>query len=138
MRFYRALQEKSQYFTGKNLKVDSFSDLLGHLSRLDEDRKEVLFRGQSEARYMLYSSLQRLWVDRKLDKHYSSYKELSDNLISNSRQWNSGLISRYLNNAGWEETEMSVLSIMQHYGVPTPLLDFTYDVNKSLFLRFRI
>ena len=134
MRFYRALQEKSQYFIKRNLKVDNIRDLLDLLKEIsNSEKQDILFRGQPEAKYMLYSSLQRYWVERKLQKHYGSYRELIDNLIENSRKWNSGLILRYLKNSGWDETCMSVLSIMQHYGVPTPLLDFTYDVHKSLF-----
>ncbi|HEX2969527.1 MAG TPA: FRG domain-containing protein [Bacteroidales bacterium] len=134
MRFYKTLQEKSQYFAKRNIRVDSINDLLAILKEFDNPyNSEVLFRGQPEARFMLYSSLQRIWIDRKLEKHYSSYGELIYNLIDNSRKWNSGLITRYLRNAGLYESEMSILSIMQHYGVPTPLLDFTYDIKKSLF-----
>lgn len=134
MRFYKALQEKGQYFIKRNLKVDNLSNLLALIEEFSGNGKEsILFRGQPEAKYMLYSSLQRYWVERKLEKHYGSYRELIDNLIENSRKWNSGLIKRYLKNSGWNETKMSILSIMQHYGVPTPLLDFTYDINKSLY-----
>lgn len=132
MRFYKTLQEKGQYFIKRNLKVDDLHQLLELMNEF-MDSGGVLFRGQPEARFMLYSSLQRLWIDRKLEMHYENYRELIDNLVDNSRKWNSGLISRYLKNAGWKETELSVLSIMQHYGVPTPLLDFTYDIQKSLF-----
>lgn len=134
MRFYRALQEKSQYFIKRNLRFDNLKDLLDLLKEFSSsDNQDFLFRGQPEAKFMLYSSLQRYWVERKLEKYYGSYRELIDNLIENSRKWNSGLILRYLKNSGWNETEMSILSIMQHYGVPTPLLDFTCDVHKSLF-----
>ncbi len=134
MRFYKALQEKSQYFIKRNLKIDKLSDLLELLKEFDSSGKsEVLFRGQPEAKFMLYSSLQRLWIDRKLEKHYESYRELIINLINNSKEWNTGLITRYLRNSGRQENDMSILSIMQHYGVPTPLLDFTYDISKSLF-----
>lgn len=134
MRFYKTLFEKKKFFFKRNLTIDTFEELLGVLDEFEDNgTPEVLFRGQPEAKYMLYSSLQRLWIGRKLEKHYKSYRELVDNLIANSKEWNSGLVSRYLKNAGWHETEMSVLSIMQHYGVPTPLLDFTYDINKSLF-----
>lgn len=134
MRFYKTLAEKKKYFIKRNLEINTFDELLILLKQFEEKGKSyVLFRGQPDAKLMLYSSLQRLWIDRKLEKHYKSYRQLIDNLIANSKLWNSGLVSRYLRNAGWHETEMSVLSIMQHYGVPTPLLDFTYDVNKSLF-----
>lgn len=134
MRLYKTLFEKEKFFFKRNLTINTFDELLGVLDEFEANgRAHVLFRGQPESKYMLYSSLQRLWIGRKLEKHYKSYRELLDNLIANSKAWNSGLVSRYLKNAGWHETEMSILSIMQHYGVPTPLLDFTYDINKSLF-----
>lgn len=134
MRFYKTLGEKKKYFIKRDLEINTFDELTSLLKEFEiSGKSNVLFRGQPDAKLMLYSSLQRLWIGRKLSKHYGSYRQLIDNLIANSKEWNSGLVSRYLKNAGWHETEMSILSIMQHYGVPTPLLDFTYDINKSLF-----
>lgn len=131
MRYYKTLGEKARIFISGDAVIDKFSDLIKTLDDLNNEHN--LFRGQPEAKLKLYSSLQRLWIGKRLHKHYNSYNDLVNNLIRNSREWNSGLISRYLKNSGWQENEMSILSIMQHYGVPTPLLDFTYDFKKSLF-----
>lgn len=134
MQYFRSLEEKKQFYITGNLRIDNYSDLTQTLQKLHKiDTTDTLFRGQCEAKYMLYSSLQRLWSDKLLHNHYRSFQELIKNLIQNCKSWNSGLISKYFRIAGWDENDLSFLSIMQHYGVPTPLLDFTYDFNKSLF-----
>lgn len=134
MQYYTTLEDKKQFYITGNFAVDKFSNLTEALEKVNKiNNKDAIFRGQSEAKYMLYSSLQRLWIDKKLKNHYKSYKELIDSLIHNCKIWNNGLILKYLNYFGSEENEMSILSIMQHYGVPTPMLDFTYDIYKSLF-----
>jgi hypothetical protein len=134
MLYFNTLEEKEQFYISGNLRIDKFSDFLETIQKLSKtDTTDTLFRGQCEAKYMLYSSLQRLWDDKLLKNHYESYRQLINNLIQNCRDWNSGIITKYLKNTGGEENELSYLSIMQHYGVPTPLLDFTYDINKSLY-----
>jgi hypothetical protein len=134
MQYFNTLEEKERFYISGNLRIEKFSDLVKTLQKLETiDTTNTIFRGQCEAKYMLYSSLQRLWSEKKLQNHYESYKELIKNLIKNCKTWNSGLISKYFKNSGWTENDLSFLSIMQHYGVPTPLLDFTYDLNKSLF-----
>lgn len=134
MNYFSSLAEKSKYYISGDSWIDDFDELVEHIENIEkENGSNALFRGQPEARFMLYSSLQRLWIEKNLENHYKSYRQLIDNLIKTCKEWNFGLISKYLRNAGWEENELSILSMMQHYGVPTPLLDFTYDINKSLF-----
>lgn len=134
MNYFSSIEEKGQYYISGDSRIDDFDKLIDNIENIEQENgSNALFRGQPEARLMLYSSLQRLWIDKRLENHYESYRQLIDNLIKTCKEWNFGLISKYLRNAGWEENELSILSIMQHYGVPTPLLDFTYDINKSLF-----
>ncbi|HLN22249.1 MAG TPA: FRG domain-containing protein [Bacteroidales bacterium] len=134
MLYFNTIEEKEEYYISGSSRIDDFENLVESVEKIHQKNSErALFRGQPDAKFMLYSSLQRLWIDKHLEKHYDSYRQLIDNLIQTCKEWNFGLVSKYLKNAGWEENEMSILSIMQHYGVPTPLLDFTYDINKSLF-----
>lgn len=134
MRYFNSIEEKGRFYISGASRIDDFDKLVNVIEDINRDNNDkALFRGQPEAKFMLYSSLQRLWIEKQLENHYESYRQLIDNLINTCKNWNFGLITKYLRNAGWEENEMSILSMMQHYGVPTPLLDFTYDINKSLF-----
>lgn len=135
MQFYSTFKEKSDYFLSGGKTIETLQALVVLIEKLNDSNSDnqLLFRGQPEAKYKLYSSLQRLWLEKKLHNHYGKYSELIDNLISNCKDWNGGLINKYLKYLKSDENKMSYLSIMQHYGLPTPLLDFTLDINKSLF-----
>lgn len=56
MRFYRTLEEKKKYFIKRNLGINTFDELLSLLKEFEEKGKsDVLFRGQPDAKPMLYS-----------------------------------------------------------------------------------
>lgn len=98
------------------------------------NNNDWVFRGQSNAQWSLVSSLHRECKDvnpninnegcvqieeKTLIEFRSSYKLYSKHQIT--EVVNSDLVS------DWLEEKLSVLSIMQHYGAPTRLLDWTYS-----------
>lgn len=135
MEFYKTLSEKNELFLSGEKPIDTFEGLINKINKISNSNndKSYVFRGQPEAKYKLYNSLQRLWSEKKLKNHYNNYSVLIENLIKHCKDWNNGLILKYLDYVGKFDNDLSYLSIMQHYGMPTPLLDFTYDINKSLF-----
>ena len=123
MQYYNSIREKSNFYISGGKTIDNFKELLLIIDGLSERNRDskTLFRGQPEAKFMLYSSLQRLWLDKKLHNHYEKYSVLINNLINNCKTWNGGLIQKYLKDIVGSENDICYLSIMQHYGLPTPL-----------------
>ncbi|WP_370687652.1 FRG domain-containing protein [Fulvivirga ligni] len=54
-----------------------------------------------------------------------------DEYVNNFR--NKGLIKKYFDTININLSKISVLSFMQHYGAPTPLVDFTRNIEIGIF-----
>ena len=138
---YDNLKEKEPFFKNGEKKIDN------NLERLFEQIKEFetkgnafIYRGCSEAKYRMYSSAQRLYINQELhrqvpeDRISEHYRKFITELIQSAKSWNNGVIKRLLASAGIDENnDLAYLSYMQHFGVPTPLLDFTYNPYIALF-----
>lgn len=134
--FYKNLGEKSAYFFYESSRIDTkkrFDHLWDRLHDL-AGKGIYRFRGCNEAKYKLYTSAQRYWNEREIKKQRISYHNFIQRLINHSMHWNNGTIRRFftqnninLNNA------LAYLSYMQHYGMPTPLLDFTANLFSGLY-----
>jgi len=136
---YTTIDEKKDPFFLGDSRIDNFQELIEIIEKNQEISRgrTIIYRGQPEAKYKLFNSLQRIWNDKQLYNHYTDYSSFISNLIAQCKKWNSGLIPKYLKNFGSENNEIAFLSIMQHYGLPTPLLDFTLNIYKSLFFAVR-
>ena len=66
------------------------------------------------------------------------YTNYITSLLSNCREWEEGIIVKYLTNNGIEASDLILLTIMQHYGAPTPLLDFSSNINVALYFAAQI
>lgn len=97
---------------------------------VNQDR--MIYRGLKEAAYKMYTSSQRDWIYKNSDIEYSEYLE---NHLDKAKKWNNGILKKYLNsyNNGLEEKNLAYFSIMQHYGLPTPLLDFSDNPFVALY-----
>ena len=79
---------------------------------IERYRSKYVFRGLSDAQYPLLTSLQRLG---------GPYPELERHLLRNFRKY-SGLNEATLDYSDWQW-----LTLAQHHGLPTRLLDWTYS-----------
>lgn len=91
-------------------------DIVSEIKHSHFDNKEIWFRGQGSSEYMLKPSLLRTPIGIDKEKElFSEFKRLS-----------TGIGVGYTN-------EWSALVDMQHYGIPTRLLDWTYNMGVALY-----
>lgn len=91
-----------------------------------------VFRGVSEAKYKLYTSGQRSWINGNKSLSYEDY--INDQL-SYLRTKPCAFLNIpyfYYNNIKGDCSDIYLLSLLQHYGSPSPLLDFSINFEIAL------
>ena len=128
---YETLLQKSIFFTQVNIETrEEFDEVFDKYAKSEH----ILFRGLNEAKYRLYSSLQREWITSKLYEKHKTYESFLETMIKNARLQEGKVLVKYLDKIGVDsENDLAVLSFLQHYGCPTPLLDWTYSFPNALF-----
>lgn len=150
---YKSLEEKKEHFYYKEPEqvntIDEFKERFEQLEAsihqlnpysLTEHNKlcntATVFRGQNEAKYKLYTSAQREWIIKEWNKQLGEdgFIEFVQQLILQLKKANAiNSLSNYFESMGATETDLLLLSFLQHYRTPTPLLDFTYNKDLALF-----
>ncbi|SIQ34067.1 FRG domain-containing protein [Mucilaginibacter lappiensis] len=128
---YETLYQKSHFFNQINIDTEhEFNEVFTKYTSTDN----ILFRGLNEAKYRLYSSLQRFWISNKLVQQEVTYEAFLKDLIENAKDVNLNVLRKHLENSGFDyDNDVAVLSFLQHYSCPTPLLDWTYNFGVSLY-----
>lgn len=131
---YDDFEEKDAIYLD-NKKIDNFDDFKNCFSELESHSSDYVYRGISNASFKMYSSSQRQWIDNQGEKvagyPFESYKDfLSKNLKSAKAL---SCVEKYLKKHDIHYNEMWLLALMQHYGAPSTMLDFSHDVFSSLF-----
>lgn len=125
---YSSLLQKDLFF--EQTVIDTKKQFEEVLERYSE-RKDMLFRGQNEAKWRLYSNLQREWIREKLFENEQSFELLVSALVSSGRA-NCGSMTEFLKNCN-RVNDIAVLGYLQHLGCPTPLLDWTFSFKNALY-----
>ena len=128
---YSDFYEKSHFFS--QIFVNNKDELSSKLLSLVE-RDDLVFRGINEAKYKLYNSMQRFNFLHYKDMNYT-YIDLLSTLFNVFESFDSGVL-KYLVERQNDNRKLNVLSCfsyLQHYGCPTPFLDWTYNLNSALF-----
>lgn len=136
---YKSLKEKESYF--ECVKIDKIADLdalveeyvnLKTYTSKNID-KSLIFRGLNEAKFKLYNSGQRRWIGEELDKFGKTYLNFIELEIEKAKSFQNNLLVKFYSALGHKAYDFSILSFLQHYGAPTPLLDFTYSFDCAAF-----
>ena len=151
---YKSLDEKQAFFNSdgqysdvRYFKIDQayeFNDWYNEMTAPAAGQTngngqfDVFFRGVNEAKYKLYNSAQRFWIQNNLMQLESlsqplSYLQMIQNMVDRAKEVK--LLQQVFKYYGItpEQMDFPLLSILQHYKAPTPLMDWTYDLNIALF-----
>lgn len=105
------------------VRVSDINELMHELNSLPNN---FVFRGQADARWNLQSTLERVLGDKWSAEYARKFEDYSLDVFK----------SKYHIYSGAEhipKSKLSWLSVMQHYGVPTRLIDFTTSPYVALY-----
>lgn len=104
-------------------------------SKIEKINTNNMFRGMGEAKYKLLTSAQRFWIINELEQwwHPNSYLDFVKVFVTNARSKLLFIkVFEYYKLAP-NQRDFPILSILQHYGAPTPLMDWSYSVDVALY-----
>jgi len=130
---YKDFEEKGGSFEQKNINsTEEFDELLKAFKK-EQSKYGLVFRGMSNAKYKLYNSAQRQWLNIEMQHLGLTYLDFIKREIKNANRWQNNLLEKFFKAFGQPAFDISILSFLQHYGAPTPLLDWTYNFENALF-----
>lgn len=104
-------------------------------SKIESININHMFRGMGEAKYKLLTSAQRFWIKNNLENLWKpkKYLEFVQKFVDSARK-------ELLFNKVFQyyrltpnQRDFPILSILQHYHAPTPLMDWTYNLDVALY-----
>ena len=128
---YNNLDEKKNIFNTRHIisSVDELNNFLNSTICL----KGFIYRGVCEAKYKNYTSAQRTFMTNDLTITSINIEDLIQKQIESVRREHKSLLSKYYKSLNIFPNDFLYLSIAQHYGGISPLLDFTTDFKTALF-----
>lgn len=130
---YSTLSDKDNHFDSTTIDDKNSLDLLIDSMTGVNRNNDLVFRGVHDAKYKLFNSAQRFWNTEELDKLGSSYQDFIQKQIDKAKAFQNNLLVKFYNAFGHVAYDLSILSFLQHYNAPTPLLDFTKNFDCALF-----
>jgi len=142
---YKTLEQKRNFFSNgqkESFVIDTKSALDKWFSDVQDEEKQEseidatawIYRGMTEAKYKLLTSSQRLWISNEMQQWANkSYIDFISDLVDKAN--GNALIKKVFEfyNYSRSDREFPILSLLQHYGSPTPLMDWTYNNNVAFF-----
>lgn len=116
--------------------IDNKDELDGLILSVKSMKAKPFYRGVSEAKYKIYTSAQREWITKELSNTKLKFDDFIEILISEVKSQRNNLMKRYFKSLDYNVNDLLALSFLQHYGAPSPLLDITSNIYKSLFFCF--
>ena len=131
---YKNQEEKKKYFSMEIINTEDDLKRLFKEILPEKYNQKGIWRGLPESRFKLYNTLQREDIPFKrllsVDNVINSIKNSATYFDS----WQGKIIPRYFRNYRIENISIfAKLSILRHYGVPSPLIDWTRDPRFALF-----
>lgn len=124
---YSNLAQKEPFFETENVDTCREFDIIYE----DLNNSTLLYRGIHEARYKIYTSAQREWITNEYSKQGITFTQFIHSIITNIRK--NTILSDYYKSLNINENDLLYISLLQHHGAPSPLLDFTHSLNVALY-----
>lgn len=125
MKQYNSIEEKKKFF--QSCEIHSSKELWDFVDSCKK-QTDLVFRGVNEAKYMLYSSAQ---VRTGASLSQQDFECIINNAISQVRD--NTVLMGLLKERSKDETDFLILSLLQHYGCGTPVIDFSTKIDAALF-----
>lgn len=128
---YASLEEKAKSYGSCHKVVNTMPQLQEELDRLLKKRELLLFRGVNEAKYRLFTSGQREYIQNEYAKVGVSFDNFMQSLLHNVdadadlKEYNR--VAKIKTNASYYFT------YLQHYGACSPYIDFSTNLRVALF-----
>ena len=138
MGFYKSLSEKSKFFQHRKT-VESIEELFSSLRQYQNEG--YVFRGQSNALWKIRSSALRWWQDERCGRccKVNDYLAFLDKALQYAQKPEFPQLHPqccFNNKLAWFG-DHEKMGYLQHYGYPTPLVDFTHDFYVALYMATR-
>lgn len=141
---YSSLDEKSQFFAQPNsnypwvieteAEFDSLYNILcdEYNNCIKTGGEYLLFRGVCEAKYKTFTSAQRSWLTNEWkDTTPKGFLDYITSLLDAIKQNQN--FKDFYKSLNVVPNDLLYLSLLQHYGAPSPMLDFTHSLDMGLF-----
>lgn len=139
---YKSIDEIKELFDTEIItNEDNLKNAIERLSK-----KECFYRGVNDGSYKMYASSQRLYDSdfRYLGYSYKDFlNDLNEFSLNDSRLeefYNKQNLSNntiqygeYTQSINFSENVIWRFTMLQHLGIPSPLIDFSYHINVALF-----
>lgn len=121
----------NQYFT----EAHHFFHFIDIIIKELMSNHSFIFRGVGRASYRLFNKAQRNFMANPINdgKNEAIYHSSVLEMLEKAKALEQNVLSDYFNSFGVKENDVAILSFLQHYGAPTPLLDWTYDIYVAIF-----
>ena len=140
---YNDFSEKDRWFN--RIQIDTIQNF-DNFYRWSKSCNTLCFRTVEEAKFRNYTSIQRSWIlqDEKLSKlkgqesilNYDEYVRTLLNQVYENED-----VRQFLSDNNIPLNHPVIWAMLQHYGYPTPFLDFSYSIDdscRSQGLQFRM
>lgn len=122
---YNSVEEKKKFF--QSCEIHTSKELWDFVVDCKK-QTDLVFRGVNEAKYMLYSSAQ---VRTDATMGQDDYESIINNSICQVR--NNPTLMDLLRKRSHDESDFQILSLLQHYGCGTPIIDFSTNIDAALY-----
>lgn len=120
---YKTIADKKSVFHEFTINTE---DELQKVISQNGSNDALRFRGVCEAKYTMMSSLQRNCMPQ-LSGRQEDYMTVLLYRVKTAK-----MVNDYFNSKNRPINDLTCMALMQHLGLPTPLLDFSVDLNVAL------